>query len=81
MLRLPLTLLVKRQLPIYINVARSIHSSCARQGLFEKQPYHLFKPLRQLAPSFPMNGGQIQPLYEPSDFYRELKVRRTDILQ
>ncbi|SAL95652.1 hypothetical protein [Absidia glauca] len=75
MLRLPLTLLAKRQLPIYLNLARSIHGSCARHGLFENQPYHLFKPLQQLAPSFPMNGGQIQPLYEPSDFYRELKTR------
>ncbi|CAO3597660.1 unnamed protein product [Absidia cylindrospora] len=81
MLRHTLNSLTRRQSThvlqqrIQSNLVRGLHASCVQLDLFDKQPYHLFKPLQQHAPSFHMNGNQIQPLYQPSDFYKELKAR------
>ncbi|KAI8339350.1 hypothetical protein BC941DRAFT_420238 [Chlamydoabsidia padenii] len=80
MLKLSSNVLTKCQVtrllsPVSITLTRHIHATCIRHDLFEKQPYHLFKPLQPLAPSFRMKGGQIEPLYEPTDFYKELKAR------
>ncbi|KAI8098751.1 uncharacterized protein BX664DRAFT_319510 [Halteromyces radiatus] len=78
MVRHLLTLLNKRPLLLVPNSLlsnRQFHATYLQQDLFKKHPYHLFEPLRQYAPVFPMKGSQIQPLYQPSDFYKELKTR------
>ncbi|KAI9301152.1 hypothetical protein BJ944DRAFT_271913 [Cunninghamella echinulata] len=54
---------------------RGFHSSLIRANLFNKEPFQVFQPLQQQAPTFHMNGEQIQLLYEPTDFYKEIKSR------
>ncbi|KAI7903160.1 uncharacterized protein BX663DRAFT_507666 [Cokeromyces recurvatus] len=58
---------------IYRTCFRSLTTTTAVKTLFDTSPNHLFKPLQQLAPTFYTNGDNIKPLYQPVDFYSQLK--------
>ncbi|ORX53999.1 hypothetical protein DM01DRAFT_1335850 [Hesseltinella vesiculosa] len=49
--------------------------SCRSYHLFQHSEYKPFQQLQQHAPSLSMNGQAIQPLYQPAEFYHELKQR------
>lgn len=53
---------------------RAFSTSCKRNAIFDSNsPLHVLKPLQSLAPTFYTNGQNIKPLYEPAQFYSELK--------
>lgn len=54
---------------------RALSTSCKRNAIFDtNSPLHVLKPLQSLAPTFYTSGQNIKPLYEPAQFYSELKV-------
>lgn len=63
---------------IYYNmlklVSRSFSTSCKRGALFDaNSPLRVVKPLQAYAPTFYTHGENIKPLYEPAQFYSQLK--------
>ncbi|KAI9476328.1 MAG: hypothetical protein EXX96DRAFT_576727 [Benjaminiella poitrasii] len=58
---------------IYRKCFRSLTTTRPIQSLFDTSPNHLFKPLQQYAPTFYTSGDNIKPLYQPADFYSQLK--------
>ncbi|KAI9338885.1 hypothetical protein BD770DRAFT_422442 [Pilaira anomala] len=57
---------------------RSFSTSCAKKAIFDTLPLKVLKPLQSYAPTFYTHGENIKPLYEPSQFYSQLK---SNILQ
>lgn len=57
---------------------RALHTTtrCLQRSttVLERPPLSVFQPLQDIAPTFYASGNNITPLYEPSDFYSELKV-------
>ncbi|KAL0074455.1 hypothetical protein J3Q64DRAFT_1649246 [Phycomyces blakesleeanus] len=47
----------------------------ARLAVLEHAAKGVFKPLSRTAPVFYTQGSRVMPLFEPSDFYKELKKR------
>lgn len=60
---------------------RSFSTSCAKKAIFDTLPLKVLKPLQSYAPTFYTHGENIKPLYEPSQFYSQLKVKVTLLLQ
>lgn len=54
---------------------RSFSTSLIRNNLFNKVQLIPLKQLQQHAPTFYAHGQNIQPLYQPFEFYSELKSR------
>ncbi|KAG0746735.1 hypothetical protein G6F57_001379 [Rhizopus arrhizus] len=54
---------------------RSFSTSLIRNNLFNKTQLIPLKQLQQHAPTFYAHGQNIQPLYQPFEFYSELKSR------
>lgn len=73
-----------RVVPPCTSSLRALHTTtrCLQRSttLLERPPLSVFQPLQDIAPTFYACGNNITPLYEPSDFYSELKVRYDSIL-
>jgi hypothetical protein len=50
---------------------RSFSTCTSKRTVFDAS---CLKPLQQYAPTFYTNGENIKPLYQPADFYSQLKV-------
>ncbi|KAI9023831.1 hypothetical protein CLU79DRAFT_804006 [Phycomyces nitens] len=57
------------------HIKRAFSSSTTTRTVLEHAAKGAFKPLTRTAPVFYTQGNNVLPLYEPSDFYRELKKR------
>lgn len=55
---------------------RSFSTSCIKRNIFDASPLKVLKPLQSYAPTFYTHGDNIKPLYEPSQFYSQLKVKK-----
>lgn len=55
---------------------RSFSTSCIKRNIFDASPLKVLKPLQAYAPTFYTHGDNIKPLYEPSQFYSQLKVKQ-----
>ncbi|CDS04092.1 hypothetical protein LRAMOSA07047 [Lichtheimia ramosa] len=68
-----------RVVPPCTSSLRALHTTtrCLQRSttLLERPPLSVFQPLQDIAPTFYACGNNITPLYEPSDFYSELKTR------
>lgn len=54
---------------------RSFSTSCIKRAIFDaNSPLKVLQPLQAYAPTFYTRGENIKPLYEPSQFYSQLKV-------
>ncbi|CAO3678833.1 unnamed protein product [Rhizopus stolonifer] len=54
---------------------RSFSTCCIQKNIFNQTQLKALRPLQQHAPTFYANGQHIKPLYQPSEFYSELKAR------
>ncbi|CEG85059.1 hypothetical protein RMATCC62417_18791 [Rhizopus microsporus] len=52
---------------------RHLTTSCIKRNIFKD--IKTLQPLQQYAPTFYTHGQHVKPLYQPSDFYAELKSR------
>ncbi|KAI7894006.1 uncharacterized protein EV154DRAFT_499890 [Mucor mucedo] len=64
---------------IYKTPSRSFSTSCVKRAIFDaRSPLKVLQPLQAYAPTFYTRGENITPLYEPCQFYAQLK---SNILQ
>jgi CDP-diacylglycerol--glycerol-3-phosphate 3-phosphatidyltransferase len=62
-------------LKVFYNKTRSFSTSCIQRAIFDNNStLQVLKPLQSLAPTFYTHGENITPLYQPSEFYSELRV-------
>lgn len=54
---------------------RSFSTCCIQKNVFNQTQLKALRPLQQHAPTFYAHGQHIKPLYQPSEFYSELKAR------
>lgn len=62
--------------PLYKASFRSFSTSLAKRTVFNASCLKPLAQLQQYAPTFYTNGENIKPLYQPADFYSQLKVKK-----